>query len=1745
MLDFLTGAFGPLSPLTPMPIDTSVEDSGRPSPRRFQYPIGWNIPIGQPGTEGLKLVNFQALRRYADLYSVVRAMLNIRENETAGLTWDVGPTADAQAQLRDDPDRKNKRKDQHDRSAQIVQWFKRIDSNYKGFQSWFQAALEEQFVIDALSLYIAPPRVQGKGLFGSDIAELQLIAGDTVRPLLDIRGSTPRPPAPAYQQYLWGVPRVDLADVLTGVDLKEMAEERGIDLDKIDADEEYRADQMLYLPRLKRTWTPYGFCYDAETEILTRDGWKFFGNLDHTEEVATRSPSGEFEWQSPIAYTDEPYDGLMVEFRSQVYDLLVTPQHRMLARHRPLTDRKVSEDWEFRPASSFVGDPNWLLPATSTWYGEPAVPFRLSGETPAPGRHHRARETVMDPEAWAAFLGLYVSEGYVPKDGKQTIICQSEYSPARAAMHDIIKSTGLPFREDKNGDFRILHIGAADWLRMNVPGRAWAKQLPKWLKEQGPSILRAFIAAYWLGDGDTRNPLGDNPSSRAITTSRLLADDLVEIAQKAGWEAWISYLPTEPSDAPFDGTIISRRDQYRVCLRPQTKHGGHKAPGGRYVPYEGRIYCVSVPNGVVYVRRHGRPAWSGNSPIEQAVMPITIGMNRQSFLLDYFTEGTIPGVYVVAGDSLVTPAQQQQLQSTLNALAGDIAWKHRVIVLPPGSKTDPQKDMTWQAQIDSSIVEQVGMILHIQPHEIGMMPGGRTGNSLGGSGQASQQQESVTAERTEPDRKWWKETTFDWIIQRVMNQEDLEFKWVDFDESEDDEKKSAARKSDISIGRLSIDETRIEDGLDPWGTPYTSSPVVMLGAQVVPLDPSIPAIPAAPAGAGGPSAPDGTPLPTGHQMHPDGVHMIPPAHKLLPDGKSVVDPKGAPVPTDKLPEAPKGGNPFAKPNPFDPAAGAPGAPPANAAQTPAVGAPAAGSAKPGASTAAPVKAKPKAPAASAARNAAPRGTAAKPKKAKAAKITVADLVKGKVRYKGNLTPIVYRYLLRSYPADAVDWVNQKGADWEFEPHVKLSDINMARRPGGRDPDKVESIGNTLDDGASMDPIVLIERQDQSQYKYDIADGWHRCLGAEKAGWDDVPAFIGEGFDDKSDWGLQMQDESDSVKKAAQAELSVLRRYLKKGGDLARFRTNALDSDALWFVADGITKLGVDGAIERGRAWVDKAGGNPDALREWYNSGADGQIDWGSDGDFEACVGVASAYMDSDQARGFCQLRHMDATGETTSEHAAEDKVLKDISLSSPLGTGLVPYDLAGSAPSPATDTCPMCGARKGDDGKCLNGHVLKYSDDEARDEHGRWIAAGGGVDRHVTVEDTRTKTVPAEYDDLTAATVHLRTTGAQIGRVHQYSSAELNDYRSTGSGTHFVRAWGAHDDQGKRLGNGFTNKKSAVEDVTRAWNVKVRGDSYYPGPSWRRTTTSGKVASPDLTLLEAVEAELLRRGVDIAKYSDAQPRDDHGRWTSGGDTSGGATGHGPNETITKFMRPDGTWDPARVAEVHQPALARLTDGVKVVDGAPTVYMTGGGYGSGKSSIASSPVVGFPQGKDAVHVDPDALKADIPEYRATANTDPMAATNAHEESSYLAKQGVALGLAGNHDVVYDTSGDTDPDRLAAKIAGFRALGAGRVEGDYAFPGTVEEAQARADARAANSDGLRRYVPPDLLSANHAEVSRVWQAAADRGTYDTLRLWSTAGPLGSQPSLIAEAAGGKTTVHDPVQFAAFKAIGAKGA
>src|SRR3990167_3212186 len=45
------------------------------------------------------------------------------------------------------------------------------------------------------------------------------------------------------------------------------------------------------------------YCYDERTEILTDKGWKYFKDLDKTEQVATLNPdTNEIIYQKPLEY---------------------------------------------------------------------------------------------------------------------------------------------------------------------------------------------------------------------------------------------------------------------------------------------------------------------------------------------------------------------------------------------------------------------------------------------------------------------------------------------------------------------------------------------------------------------------------------------------------------------------------------------------------------------------------------------------------------------------------------------------------------------------------------------------------------------------------------------------------------------------------------------------------------------------------------------------------------------------------------------------------------------------------------------------------------------------------------------------------------------------------------------------------------------------------------------------------------------------------------------------------------------------------------------------------------------------------------------------------------------------------------------------------------------------------------------------------------------------------------------------
>ena len=872
---FTEGALGPFSPILPTPVDQPPEGAERPEPRRWEYEPGWNLP-SQPGSEGLKLASFSTLRTIADLYSVARACIQLRKAEIRGLDWDIIPSHEASKAYHGDRDAM---KDFADRRAKLVKFFRHPDPDYFSFGTWLDAMLEEVFVYDALSILIRPKwgRGMGTGLLGSDLDSLQLLSGPTIRPLVDLHGSTPRPPAPAYQQFLQGVPRSDLMTMITHRDLVDA----GMDDSAL---REFRGDQLLYLPMVPRRWTPYGLspveralipimsglqkqayqlayyregCYDHNTEILTDNGWKLFHKLDDEDKVATRAEDGEFEWQLPKKRQCFRYDGPMVEFKNKSLDLLVTPNHRMLVKRPDFYIKKhpncEGREWHIREAQFFVENPSTFfeVPVTSSWKGtEPPKYFII------PALTGRQRKFEMPMLEFCRFLGLYLAEGWVQDrslegTGRREVIIwisQSPRSPHLDDISNILDTTGLKWKYDpKYRKFSTTCAQLGRWLKANTGHLAWNKYIPAQFKEFSCDYLNSLLDGMMIGDG-TETP--DNWGRRYTTTSEQLADDVQELFQKTGTESWIKEFQHKDYAILPEGRIgqKDRRLTYIVFERMMKTHG---VPRPKIVDYHGYVYCVTVPNGIVYVRRNGKATWCGN---------------------------TVPECYISPGDVNMTPNQIRELQDALNAFAGDPAWKHKIIVLPPGSKTEQMRTKEIADQFDEIVMSQVTMAFDVNPMEIGLLPRVSTVASPFAAREMAQASRTIHERTsTKPLLKFLADL-FDNIMHRVVGQDDMKFTFEGLQEEDEANQLTQMLAQQVQFGIRSVDEARDELELEPWGLPESSGPVFFGPSGPIPFgqvqvtEGGIPPPAAATEGAteGGPSA-------------NETFNRVPPSGNAIPD----------------------------------------------------------------------------------------------------------------------------------------------------------------------------------------------------------------------------------------------------------------------------------------------------------------------------------------------------------------------------------------------------------------------------------------------------------------------------------------------------------------------------------------------------------------------------------------------------------------------------------------------------------------------------------------------------------------------------------------------------------------------------------------------------------------------------------------------------------------------------------------------
>ncbi len=363
------------------------------------------------------------------------------------------------------------------------------------------------------------------------------------------------------------------------------------------------------------------FCYDADTEVLTDEGWKRWPEVDGSETFATVNPDTDcLEYQQATEHFVGDYDGPMYRVRSEQVDLLVTPNHRMWSKaHDTQANRRGEEPYRIRLANEIAGK-RVAYQKTAKWSGQETGTVSIPGTKRMWTRSDTGSETTrhylgsdFPLVEFARFLGHWLAEGSL--NDHQICIAQNR-GPKLDAIAENIRQMGLSAYvvQSGHGAVRTQQLALRDSLAA-CGNRAHEKRVPRFVHGWGPGVLRVFLEAYADGDGSRRL---DGNHTVIYTTSALMADDLQVLAIKAGWSANIRIDDRTGLERvmPTGQRFTNARPCYIVSLvktrtHPLVNHNGAK--NDSWERYTGKVYCVKVPNGLLFVRRNGKPVVSGNT----------------------------------------------------------------------------------------------------------------------------------------------------------------------------------------------------------------------------------------------------------------------------------------------------------------------------------------------------------------------------------------------------------------------------------------------------------------------------------------------------------------------------------------------------------------------------------------------------------------------------------------------------------------------------------------------------------------------------------------------------------------------------------------------------------------------------------------------------------------------------------------------------------------------------------------------------------------------------------------------------------------------------------------------------------------------------------------------------------------------------------------------------------------------------
>lgn len=325
--------------------------------------------------------------------------------------------------------------------------------------------------------------------------------------------------------------------------------------------------RSIYVPEDGEEWAAIDYCYDAQTDILTERGWVKFPDLKIEDRVAQWWGDGHIDYVTPLARIRNFRSGPMIRIRGErQVDLLVTPDHRCFLLRHGVVEIKLAANY---PDKAYIQPQNGVLEGTvdrvDIRWPRLAAAIQADGSDRGAGYRIFVSKPRKILRLRQLLNGISYTEGFSAAKGNQTWF----YIPKCDGISKFL-------RDGKDKTFNRENL-----LALHPQDRCF------------------FLDELLLWDGEQKSKI-------YFSTNLKNCQIVQEIAVLSGYRSNLKSKALSP---------WGRKAAYCVTL--------NKKPGTwvdtlnkTIEPYEGEIFCVTVPSGAVVVRRSGRPCVSGNSAQE-------------------------------------------------------------------------------------------------------------------------------------------------------------------------------------------------------------------------------------------------------------------------------------------------------------------------------------------------------------------------------------------------------------------------------------------------------------------------------------------------------------------------------------------------------------------------------------------------------------------------------------------------------------------------------------------------------------------------------------------------------------------------------------------------------------------------------------------------------------------------------------------------------------------------------------------------------------------------------------------------------------------------------------------------------------------------------------------------------------------------------------------------------------------------